>query len=161
MAMASSGGFAVASRTEGRLWKRARPAPFTRIAGAALAAVLLCAGFVGQRVILMNMTYHLEAETARVRQLGQENEFLQLQLARARSLDRIEAIARGRLGMVPAERRDVVVIPEGRPEGSSAVETTAVARRDTSESGWLAALFHWANDRWPGRTAEAGSTERP
>lgn len=135
-----------------------RAAPVARIAGAALLAIVLCGGFVGQRVYLMNLTYRLEAERARVRQLAQENEYLHLQVARARSLDRIEAIARGRLGMVPADRKDIVVVPERR-EGVRGGVAVASARQVETEGGrgWLTALLHWANERWPGRAAEAGS----
>lgn len=126
-------------------------------------AVLLCAGFVGQRVYLMNLSYRLEAETARVHRLAQENEFLQLQVARARSLDRIEALARGRLGMVPAGQRDVVLVPPTPAEPtlpSSGTPTVASRRVETHRGGWLSALLEWAHDRWPGRAAEAGSAPR-
>lgn len=139
-----------------------RVTPLARVAGTALIAIVLCSGFVGQRVYLMNLTYRLEAEQARVRQLAQENEFLRLQVARARSLDRIEAVARGRLGMVPADRKDVVVVPVRRDPVRGGVALASARESGTGgERGWLAALLHWANERWPGRAAEAGSPSSP
>lgn len=154
---------AVARHAESTIPRR-RGAParaaYARIVAGAVLAVLLCAGFVGQRVYLMNLTYRLEAETARVRQLAQENEYLQLEVARARSLDRIEALARGKLGMVPPTHRDVVLIPDrpAQPAGGLAAATVAGRQleRDRQEAGWLSSLVSWAHARWPGRAAEAG-----
>lgn len=137
--------------------RRSRPVrSASRIVAMACLIVILCGGFVAQRVYVMNLTYRLEAERARAREVARENEFLQLEVARARSLDRIEAIARGRLGMVPFERRDVVVIPgDGRRiETVVAQQRVEPARRPGD--GWLAAFLEWAEGRWPGRTAEAG-----
>lgn len=165
MAMAQLGGSVAPEgvgrgRTPGVTVRRVTP--LARVAGAALIAIMLCGGFVGQRVYLMNLTYRLEAEQARVRQLAQENEFLRLQVARARSLDRIEAVARGRLGMVPADRKDVVVVPERRDPVRGGIAMASTRETGTGgERGWLAALLHWANERWPGRAAEAGSPPSP
>lgn len=130
--------------------------PTARIAAMACLVVILCAGFVAQRVYVMNLTYLLEAERARAREVARENEFLQLEVARARSLDRIEAIARGRLGMVPFERRDVVVIPGDGRRGETVLAQQQAEPRRRPADGWLAAFLEWAEGRWPGRTAEAG-----
>lgn len=161
MAMVQSERWTGSDRVEAGEARRQGTGSVAPIVAAALTVVLLCAGFVGQRIYLMNLTYRLEAENARVRQLAQENEFWQLQLARARSLDRIEAIARGRLGMVPATRRDVVVIPDIRPGEEVRTASASAPAERRGDAGWLSALVEWANDRWAGRTAEAGTVAVP
>ena len=88
--------------------------------------------------------------------------FSQLEVARARSLDRIEAIARGRLGHGALRTRGTWW---SSPETCGASETVVArqrrpGRRDRRD-GWLAAFLEWADGRWPGRTAEAGRTVTP
>ena len=140
--------------------------PVTGVVSAALVVALLAAGFVGQRVVLMHLTYKLDAERALLRQVAQEHEQLRLQVERARSLDRIEALARGRLGMVSPTHRQMVVIPapsmsQGTGTLSVAQAEAARAKRDGPGTGWLAALIAWTNERWPGNAAEAEERAEP
>lgn len=135
--------------------------PVLRIGLWALVVALLCLGYVAQRVALMHLTFQLDAETARLRQVAQENDYLRLQVARARSLDRIEAIARGRLGMQSPGQRDVVVIPSMERAPVPAATYTSPSQEALASEGWLAALMEWASHRWQGNAAEAGHMKSP
>mgnify|MGYP001406833604 CR=1 FL=1 len=141
--------------------RKAPRSPVLRIGLWALMVALLCLGYVAQRVALMQLTYQLDAETARLRAVAQEHEYLRLQVARARSLDRIEAIARGRLGMQSPGHRDVVVIPSTQTAPTQPAAYSSPSEEVAASEGWLAALMDWASHRWPGNAAEAGRIQLP
>jgi len=74
-----------------------------------LAGVLL---YVWQHVHVVRLGYEIEQLREHQATLVQENKALRLEMGQLRSLKRVEAIARKRLGMVAPKPGQVVLIPE-------------------------------------------------
>jgi cell division protein FtsL len=75
----------------------------------ALIGVLLI--HVWLRLQVVNMGYVLSTATKLQNRLEQENRELKIELATMTSPDRLEALARRRLGLVPPEKGQVIVLP--------------------------------------------------
>jgi cell division protein FtsL len=77
--------------------------------GAGLVAVALL--HVWLRLQVVHMGYALATATKLQRQLEQENRELKVELATLTSPQRLEAMARARLGMTQPQRGQVVILP--------------------------------------------------
>jgi cell division protein FtsL len=84
----------------------------------ALVFALLALGFVGVallhvwlRLQVVHMGYVLSTMSKLENQLEQENRELKVELATLTSPDRLESMARRRLGLVPPEKGQVIVLP--------------------------------------------------
>jgi cell division protein FtsL len=78
---------------------------------------LICLGILGyvwQHIQVLRLGYALEELRARRATLLQEQKTLTIELARLTALNRIEAVARDRLGMETARPGQVIVLPEPR-----------------------------------------------
>jgi cell division protein FtsL len=93
----------------------ARPRPrrqhylFSSILAAALVSVALL--YVWVRLQVVHMGYVLSTSAKLQNQLEQENRELRVELATLTSPDRLEAMARGRLGLTRPQRGQVIVLP--------------------------------------------------
>lgn len=95
-----------------RTWLRWESLEF--ISSVALG-VLILAGtllYVWQHIHVVRMGYEIEQLREQQAALMQENKTLRLERGQLRSLKRVEAIARKRLGMVTPKSGQVVLIPE-------------------------------------------------
>jgi len=63
------------------------------------------------RLQVVHMGYVLSTTAKLQARLEQENRELKVELATLTSLDRLEAMARSRLGLVPPEKGQVIVLP--------------------------------------------------
>jgi cell division protein FtsL len=84
----------------------------------AMVFALLALGFVGVallhvwlRLQVVHMGYVLSTMSKLENQLEQENQELKVELATLTSPDRLESMARKRLGLVPPEKGQVIVLP--------------------------------------------------
>lgn len=77
----------------------------------ALGLVGLALLHVWLRLQVVHMGYVLSTTAKLQNQLEQENRQLKVELATLTSPDRIEAMARQRLGLVPPEKGQVIVLP--------------------------------------------------
>lgn len=132
-----------------------RPAVSPYVVLPLVGLLLLGAGmaFVAQRVQVMAMGYELVEAKAELARLQQEHTRLAAAVAKSRSLERVEYLARTRLGMVDAEPTAAVVIAAPTPLPAGEV-VTEVALSDSPSP--LAALGDWLHARF-NNTAEAGS----
>jgi cell division protein FtsL len=79
--------------------------------GLGLCLVLLGLLHVWLRLQVVHMGYGLSTTTKLQNQLEQENRELKVELASLTSPDRLEAMARKRLGLVPPDKGQVIVLP--------------------------------------------------
>jgi cell division protein FtsL len=85
----------------------------TVLTGVGIVA-LVCVIYLGQVSAVTNANYTLQALRSEHTRLLQERQDLQLQIAAAQSLQRIEETARARLGMVPiGDKYEYVTIAPG------------------------------------------------
>lgn len=111
--------------------------------------------YVGQKTYIMTLTYRVEAAERRLAEATREQEFLQLQMAAAHSLDRVEQVAIGRLGMVHPTARQFVVVENAGPAAPVAEVQAAESR------GLISIAVDWVARHWPRLdTAEAGGDRR-
>lgn len=119
------------------------------IALVVLASALI---YVGQKTYLMTLSYELDQLQDELKIARREQAFLQLQIVEARSLERVEQIAIGQLGMV---RPNAVQYVAFQPEHSDA--PPASLDTDPSERGLIALAVDWVAKHWPRMdSAEAG-----
>jgi cell division protein FtsL len=78
---------------------------------AALCLVGVTLLHVWLRLQVVHMGYLLSTTSKLQNQLEQENRELKVELATLTSPDRLEAMARKRLGLVPPEKGQVVILP--------------------------------------------------
>lgn len=118
-----------------------------------LGLMLLVAGmaFVAQRVQVMTMSYALIEAKAELTKLQQERTRLEAELAKSRSLERVERLARTRLGMVDPESTAVVVVAGAEAAAAAAAD----AGVEDGSSSPLTAIGEWLHSRLRS-TAEAG-----
>lgn len=109
--------------------------------------------FVAQRVQVMAMGYELVEAKAELARLQQEHTRLAAEVAKSRSLERVEYLARTRLGMVDADPTAAIVVaaPVDAPVGAVVMDVAL-----TDPPSPLAALGDWLHARF-NNTAEAGS----
>lgn len=67
--------------------------------------------YVWLRLQVVHMGYVLASTTKLQNQIEHENRELKVELATLTSPDRLEAMARRRLGMMPPERGQVIILP--------------------------------------------------
>ena len=84
---------------------------FLAVSSLFLAVVSLALFYVWLRLQVVHMGYLLSATSKLRAQLEQENRELRVELASMTSPDRLEAMARRRLGLVPPEKGQVVILP--------------------------------------------------
>jgi cell division protein FtsL len=63
------------------------------------------------RLQMVHLGYVLSTATKLQNRLEQENRELKIELATMTSPDRLEALARRRLGLVPPEKGQIIVLP--------------------------------------------------
>lgn len=131
---------------------RATSSPFVAFAAVGLVLVVLGLGLVAQRVQVMALTYELDEVKARLERVEQQHGRLQVQVAGARSLARIETEARERLGMVDADARPMVVFA---PTPAAVPADVDVLPGNDGLLPALAALGNWVHERFQS-PAEAG-----
>ena len=83
-----------------------------------IVSTLLALGLIGVllvhvwlRLQVVHMGYVLSTATKLQSRLEQENRELKIDLATMTSPDRLEALARRRLGLVPPEKGQIIVLP--------------------------------------------------
>lgn len=141
---------APAGRQASRRNVRLRPIPLIAALGAFLLAALML--YVGQRSEELSLGYELQAAQRRLAAVQLESGRLELEIARARSLERIEAVARARLGMVRPDSMEFVAIAPAAP---ASFEPTGASQ------SWLADAADWLGRVWPWMaTADAKSMEK-
>ena len=124
-----------------------------------LALLLLGAGmgFIAQRVYVMELGYQLRELNLELARVQDEHRRLQVEIVRAKSPERVEALARARLAMVDPGQAQLVVL-------SSDATDTAVAATEPSRSlpemlaAQMTAVGDWLLARFAA-TAEAGSRQ--
>lgn len=125
----------------------------------ALLILGLALVYVGQRTHLMTLTYQSEALGRSITEALREREFLQLQMAQAHSLDRVEQVAIGQLGMVRPEAMQYVVM-DGTNQADVASPGAGESIRQ-EQRGLIAIAVDWVAQHWPRmETAEAGGDRR-
>ncbi|HEX2226176.1 MAG TPA: cell division protein FtsL [Candidatus Binatia bacterium] len=90
-------------------WERRRRVLHHSLAFLCLASVALL--YVWLRLQVLNQGYALSATTKLQQRLEQEQRELKLELATLTSPERVEAMARQRLGLRPPEKGQVIVLP--------------------------------------------------
>jgi|SRR5690625_3752036 len=115
--------------------------------------VLACAlMYVGQRTHLMTLSYQLDQLQDELKIAQREQAFLQLQIVEARSLERVEQLATGRLGMVRPNAVQYVAFEKEHIDAQPAGHDI-----DPSERGFIALAVDWVAKHWPRMdSAEAG-----
>ena len=98
------------ARVETPSWLH-RPRYLLLIAGLALGLVGVALLHVWLRLQVVHMGYDLSTTSKLQNQLEQENRELKVELATLTSPDRLEAMARQRLGLKPPEKGQVIVLP--------------------------------------------------
>lgn len=118
----------------------------------AFTVLALALVYVGQRTHLMTLSYEFDALDRRLSEVLREQEFLQLQITQAHSLDRVEQLATAKLGMVrPASRQFIALEPDRVDPHPSIFEDRS------QERGLIATAVDWVSRHWPRMdTAEAG-----
>lgn len=99
----------------------------------------------------MTMGYALAEAKQELAALQQEHARLTVEVARSRSLERVELLARTRLGMVDAEPTAAIVLTPRADELTARVEAADASAKPSP----LAALGDWLHARFS-TTAEAG-----
>ncbi len=147
-----------APRASGRL--RFRPNPMLLVLSLGCLVVLVVIGGIGQSISYTQVKYQLDDLKADLHNQLQMNQHLQLQVAKMQSLDRIESVAKGTLGMMePTEVQTIVLGPQPPSSQQAGVrlaqETTVV-----KPNGYLAAAVKVLGRIMPALgQAEAGKIE--
>ena len=103
------------------------------------------------------VTLPIQSLRAKKTDLIKQNDSIRVCIERLQAPDRIESIARTKLGMVPPEKWQVVALEEPLQTPMTARE--AVAARDTLPPGQkTAGLFGFLKKRWIFGNASAGQT---
>ncbi|OUM94091.1 MAG: hypothetical protein BAA04_13665, partial [Firmicutes bacterium ZCTH02-B6] len=122
-----------------------------------LALLLLGAGmgFLAQRVHVMELGYQLRELNLELARVQDEHRKLQVEVVRARSPERVEALARTRLAMVDPGQPQLVVLAPGPADAGF---TSAEPSRSLPEmlAAGVTAVGDWLLSRFAA-TAEAGS----
>lgn len=90
----------------------------------AIVTVLLMV-FLGQYALLIRSHYQVVAMKERQRVLERQRDLMELQLQSLSSLERVEKVAIGRLGMVPPRNRQVLDLRKVHKSGQVAVSPAA------------------------------------
>lgn len=101
------------------LFKARRPEPLRAAAGGGfllpallgLGLLAMALGHVWLRLQVVHMGYALSTATKLEKELEQENRELKVELATLTSPQRLESMARARLGMTQPQRGQVVILP--------------------------------------------------
>jgi len=92
-----------------RRQKRRRASPAFYLLGFCLVGLVLF--HVWLRLQVVHMGYALSSTSKLHNQIVHENSELKVELATLTSPDRLEAMARRRLGLVPPEKGQVIILP--------------------------------------------------
>lgn len=104
----------------------------------ALLVLAASMGHVAQRARVATLTYDLHVERLRLAEVKRIHNHLLVEVERARALDRIEAEARGRLGMAKPAQTTWLVLDA--PASAAAEE---IAEAGEGRLGVAAALLGW------------------
>lgn len=122
----------------------------------AMMVLVLALVYVGQRTYLMTLSYRFDAIERQLSEAMREQRFLELEIARAQSLDRVEQLATAKLGMVRPASRQFVVLEGDQVDPNQPGHNDAVHER-----GFIALAVDWVSRHWPRMdTAEAGGDRR-
>lgn len=122
--------------------RRRRVDPAVAISACALLVLVVTMLHVGQRAKVAALTYDMHQALIRLDQLQRTQRQLVVDVEQARSLGRVEAEARIRLGMVRPEDNRLVVAHlarEDKPSSLQAPDLTNPAQR----ASWLTAFSEW------------------
>ncbi|MFS8523459.1 MAG: cell division protein FtsL [Limnochordales bacterium] len=133
--------------------RRPSVSPFVVVPLVGLLLLAAGAGFVALRVQVMALGYELADAKQELARVQQEHTRLAVAVAQSRSLERVEQLARTRLGMVEPEPAAVVVVAS--PDGWTAPPAGGAAVAAASP---LAAFGEWLHARISS-TAEAGGRD--
>lgn len=135
-----------------------RPAnPFVVVPLLALLLLGAGMGFIAQRVHVMELGYQLRELNLELARVQDEHRRLQVEIVRARSPERVEALARTRLAMVDPGQPQLVVLSSGAADAAMAATEPSrswpemLTAQVTAVGDWLLARF--------AATAEAGSRQ--
>jgi cell division protein FtsL len=83
-----------------------------------IVIILLVLGllYIGLNVECIKTGYEINKLKLKKIELINENNSLKVELAKERSLERIESIARGELGLITPEKFETIVLPEVKEE---------------------------------------------
>jgi cell division protein FtsL len=127
--------------------KRIRMSITTVLALCTLAVVMLCMLYVAQRIKIMTLTYEI-AETQRLMEDAiREQGFLNVEIARSKSLERIEEVAKNELAMVRPQSRQYLVMDTATVNIDTQVAVNNQAQAE--EKGILAMAAEWVTSYWP------------
>ncbi|HEY8416931.1 MAG TPA: cell division protein FtsL [Limnochordales bacterium] len=138
-----------------RFHPRPRPVnPFVLLPVLGLLVLTAGMGFIAQRVQVMKLGFELRQAQQELARVQEEHRRLQVEIVRARSPERVTALARERLQMVEASRPALVVLSP--VEGAEAAVAQAPAAAPSSLAERMAAVGDWL---WARLTvaAEAGA----
>jgi cell division protein FtsL len=102
---------AVKAKQPDRVTKRKSQRHLLAMGALVFCLFLLALVHVWLRLQVVHMGYVLSTTTKLQGQLEQENRELKVELASLTSPDRLEAMARRRLGLMPPEKGQVIVLP--------------------------------------------------
>ncbi len=111
--------------------------------GAALILALFIFGlfYTYKHTEIIALGYEIESVKQNIATLQGENKRLELEIARLQTPERVEKIARTKLGMEEPEKILLAALPpEANPEPNRTGETSRVAAQD-QEKGWKKTLF--------------------
>jgi len=129
--------------------------PYVALPVIGLVLLLLGMGFVAQRVQVMTLNYALLEAKAELTKLQQERTRLEAELARRQSLERVEYLARTRLGMVDPDPTQVIVVVNS----DFGADVPSAAEGEPQSPSLLAAVSQWIRSLWQ-ETATAGGRWR-
>lgn len=112
-------------------------------------------GLVAQRVQVMTMGYALVEAKQELERAKQEHARLTVEVARSRSLERIETLARTRLGMVDAAPTNAIVMAAGLPTAVAGAGPGDGPETPSPKPSPLAAFGEWLHARFA-TVVEAG-----
>lgn len=132
--------------------RRPSASPYVVLPLVGLLVLLAGMAFVAQRVQVMALGYALVEAKQELARVQQEHARLTVEVARSRSLERVEHLARTRLGMVDAEPAAAVIV---KTHDGAALVAAEPPGAIFGASSPLAAFGEWLHARF-NNTAEAG-----
>jgi len=91
---------------------KSRNGRFRRVVVIAVGAAALAILYLWQYVTLLEVNYKVERNRRFLTELEKETTSLKTELYRRRSLEQVGEIARGKLGMRPPEKGEIIIVKE-------------------------------------------------
>lgn len=112
---------------------RSRIHPMLRVSIISLVVMGMLLAYVGERTLVMRLTYELKGLQGNLARVKTENDQLFLELTRLNSLDRIEKVARTQLNMVSPQQMELLAVaPAPHPANQVLARSDARDRRKGS-----------------------------